>query len=440
VNSLQSKIESRTAKVGVVGLGYVGLAAAAAFAGAGFHVRGVEKRADRVEKINSGGCPIESSEPGLPELIAEVTRAGRFIATADYGELRDADVVLVCVDTPVAKDNRPRFEPLRSACRQLGRVMKPGVLVIVESTVGPGVTLGLVGPMLETHSERKLHTGFLLGHCPERVMTGKLLQNLRDLPRVLGAETPETAAAMVALYKTVVTGELDVTDCISAELTKTAENTFRDVNIAFANELALICEAVGADFQRVRELLNKSPGRNMLIAGAGVGGHCIPKDPWLLVHGPDAEKRPLITTARKVNDAMPLHVARLVENALDELGLTVSGSKLAVLGYAYLENTDDPRNSPSETLIGHLENWGAKCVVHDPWIRPHNADLWDVVRGANAAILMVAHDEYKGLDLQRLRRELKTPILVDGRHLVPTHRAEELGFVFRGLGRGKAPA
>jgi UDP-N-acetyl-D-mannosaminuronic acid dehydrogenase len=437
MKELLSQIEQKKATVGVIGLGYVGISVASALAGADFRVIGIELKADRVALINAGKCPIEGIEPGLPELIASVTKSGKLTATQDYGALREADVILIDVETPVASDNRPRFEALRSACRALGRVMKDGALVIIESTVAPGTTMGLVAPLLEKHSERKLNTGFFLGHCPERVMPGKLLKNLKELSRVCGGSTPETARAMVALYKHIVQGDLDAADCITAELTKTAENAFRDVNIAFANELGLICEAVGADFRRVRGLVNKSPGRNMLLAGAGVGGHCIPKDPWLLVHGINPEKTPLMATARAVNDSMPLHVARLLEDAMDEIGISVHGSRIAVLGYAYLENTDDVRNSPSQTLIDHLTDWGAECVIHDPWLPEHNHDLWKTVSGAHAAVIMVAHSAYDSLDLARLQNELKAPVLVDGRHMVEADAAVKAGLVFRGLGRGK---
>jgi UDP-N-acetyl-D-mannosaminuronic acid dehydrogenase len=316
-------------------------------------------------------------------------------------------------------------------------VMKPGALVIIESTIAPGTTSRVVAPILEKASGRKVNEGFYLGHCPERVMPGKLLKNLRELSRVCGGSSPETSDAMVALYRNVVQGKLSKSDCVTAELVKTAENTYRDVNIAFANELGLICEAVGADFRRVRELVNESPHRDVHLAGAGVGGHCIPKDPWLLVHGIEDFEPKLIAAARARNESMPLHMARLVEDALEEVGTGVYGAKLAVLGFAYLENSDDTRNSPSEALIAHLVDWGAKVVVHDPWVPPYNGDLWETIKGADAAIVMVAHEAYLKLDLARLNSVLKTPVLVDGRHVVETEAAQKAGFVFRGVGRGK---
>jgi UDP-N-acetyl-D-mannosaminuronic acid dehydrogenase len=268
-------------------------------------------------------------------------------------------------------------------------------------------------------------------------MPGKLLKNLRELSRVCGGSTPETSETMVALYRTVVDGTLNRSDCTTAELVKTAENTYRDVNIAFANELGLICEAVGADFRRVRELVNESPHRDVHLAGAGVGGHCIPKDPWLLVHGIEDFEPKLIAAARARNDSMPLHMARLVEDALEEVGTGIYGATLAILGFAYLENSDDTRNSPSEALIAHLVDWGAKVLVHDPWVPPHNGELWATIAGADAAIIMVAHEAYRDLDLLRLKAVLKTPVLVDGRHVVETDAAQAAGFTFRGVGRGK---
>jgi len=436
MQDLIKRIESKQATIGVIGLGYVGISVASALAGAGFRVIGVDIKADRVTKINAGECPIEGIEPGLPELIAGVTKSKKLVATTDYAPLGEADVVLIDVDTPVASDHRARFTALRAACRDLRNVLKKGALVIVESTIAPGTCADVVAPILEGAGDRKLNKDFYLGHCPERVMPGKLLKNLRELSRVCGGASHETSDAMVALYRTIVEGRLDKSDCVTAELVKTAENTYRDVNIAFANELGLICEAVGADFRRVRELVNESPGRDVLLAGAGVGGHCIPKDPWLLVHGVPGFEPRLIMAARAVNDEMPLHMARLVEDGLDSLGVPVHGAKIAVLGYAYLENSDDTRNSPSEALIEHLKDWGAKVDVHDPWVPEYATDMWKVVEGADACVVMVRHEAYLGLDLPKLKGLLRHPVLVDGRHVVPTEAALSAGLTFRGLGRG----
>jgi UDP-N-acetyl-D-mannosaminuronic acid dehydrogenase len=251
--------------------------------------------------------------------------------------------------------------------------------------------------------------------------------------------SPKAAELAVALYRHVVQADLDVTDCLTAELVKTAENAYRDVQIAFANEVALLCESLGADVWRVRELANKSPGRNMLLPGAGVGGHCLPKDSWLLIaNGGDGFQPWLIPAARAVNDSMPLHVAELVRLALAAAGVELAGARVTVLGYAYLENADDARNSPSAVLVEHLRAAGAEVRVHDPWIPAYNGDLTQAVAGSDAVVLMVAHDAYRSLDLGDLRRLMRTPVLVDGRKVFVPEQVEAAGFRFYRVGVGRS--
>ena len=418
------RIENRTASIGVVGLGYVGLPVAAVLAEAGFRVHGLERNAARAAAIHAGRSPIEGEEPGLAELVASVVASGNLSAGTDPAALAGADIVLIDVETPLESDRAPRYEALRGACAALGPVLRPGALVIVESTVSPGTTLHVVRPALEAAGAR----GFHLGHCPERVMPGKLLSNMRTVSRVCGGETPAVAQIMVALYRTIVRAEVDAADCVTAELVKTAENAYRDVNIAFANELALVCESSGAHFGRVRELVNKSPGRNVLLAGAGVGGHCIPKDSWLLVHGTSDAR--LVPAARAVNDGMPAHVASLVLRGLAAHGRTLEGSRIAVMGLTYLENSDDTRNSPSDALVALLG--AAHVVAHDPWVT--GGDWRDVVRGVDVVVLMVAHDAYRAIDVAELVSLLRTPVLVDGRRCFDLERARAVGLTLLGVG------
>ncbi|MBV9121169.1 MAG: nucleotide sugar dehydrogenase, partial [Chloroflexi bacterium] len=236
---LDPLISSGEAQIGVIGLGYVGLPVACVLASKGYRVVGVELRADRVDTINSGASPIEGDEPGLAELLADVVHAGRLRATCSAGELSGADIVLINVETPVDdQDHRPHYEALQQACRSLGAVLRRGALVIVESTIAPGTMDNVVRPILEEVSGFRAGEDFLLGHCPERVMPGKLLANLRQMSRICGGGTAEAAQVMLALYRHWVEADLDAADCVSAEIVKTAENAYRDVNIAFANELA----------------------------------------------------------------------------------------------------------------------------------------------------------------------------------------------------------
>jgi UDP-N-acetyl-D-mannosaminuronic acid dehydrogenase len=433
-------IETRRAHLVVVGLGYVGLPVAARFAQVGFEVTGLDVDAGKVATVNAGVCPIEGQEPGLSDLVAEVIVSGRLCATTDYAVCREADVVLIAVETPIDSVRQPRYRALRAALRSLEPHLKPGALVIIESTVAPGTMDRLVRPALEAQGRRRVGVDFHLVHCPERVMPGALLANLTRMSRVVGGNSPQAAKLAQLLYRCIVEAELDLTDCVTAELVKTAENAYRDVQIAFANELALICEHVEADVWQVRELVNKSPGRNVLLPGAGVGGHCIPKDPWLLAYGAsDVVKARLIPAAREVNDYMPLHVAELTLEALEEVGVEVENARVAVLGYAYLENSDDTRNAPSIDLVNRLEELGARVCVHDPYVAEYRGELAERVRGCDAAVVMVRHDVYRRVELGQLKEWLASPgrpVLVDGRHVFDRDEAQAAGFVFRGVGMG----
>lgn len=434
---LRGRIERREVRVAFVGLGYVGLPAACLFADAGLRVLGVDRKADRVQAIADGRSPIEGDEPELGAILARVVESGALVVTTDTAALSTCDVVIVCVDTPVEGDHVPRYEALQAAMRAIGAVLAEGALVIIESTVSPGTCAKKVALWLEAATGGVLGERFHLGHCPERVMPGRLVANMRDMPRVAGGSSPEVAEVMRLLYAFVVRADVDATDLTTAELVKTGENAFRDVQIAFANQLARVCEDAGADFLEVRRLVNRSPGRNVLLAGAGVGGHCIPKDPWLLAGGTSAEL-PLIAAARAVNDAMPAHVGELAEQALTEVGRALAGAVVAVLGQAYLEGSDDDRNSPTDALRAWLTERGASVRVHDPFVAGFDRDLAAVAAGADALVVMVAHPEYRALDLARLAATMRTRVLVDGRRVIDLAAARAAGLTTRAIGLGRA--
>jgi UDP-N-acetyl-D-mannosaminuronic acid dehydrogenase len=436
-SQLEKQIASKNARLAVIGLGYVGLPVAAMFAEKGFDVLGMELREERVNMINSGKSPIEGDEPGLEDLLQKVVGGKKMRASTNYEDLRDRDIILIDVETPVDETHMPRYAALKSACTNLSTVLKPGALVIIESTIAPGTIKRTVLPILEKNG-LKLGQDFLLGNCPERVMPGKLLINLKLMSRVCGGDSPDTAAVMISLYRHIVEADLDPADWATAELVKTVENSYRDVQIAFANEVALICEQAGADVFRVRELVNKSPFRQMHIPGAGVGGHCIPKDPWLLAYGVEGSDVPLrlIPAARAINDQMPIHMVKLLEKALARHNKSMKDAKILVLGYAYLENSDDTRNSPSATLVGGLDALGAEVVIHDPFVNEYNGDIFIKAGSCDAVVLMVRHDAYLNLDLATLKSKLRLPILVDGRHVFDAKKAREMGYDFIGIGLG----
>jgi UDP-N-acetyl-D-mannosaminuronic acid dehydrogenase len=434
--NLEQAIREAKATVAVIGLGHVGLPVACAVAQSGFTVWGVERDPIKREQIAQGLCPISGDEPGLAAMLKEVIESRALRIAGDPSECGPVDVFLIAVETPIDPVSRaPAYQALRAALTALGPHLRPGALVVVESTIAPGTMQTLVRPTLEAISGLRAGGEIRLAYCPERVMPGKLLANLRTCNRVIGGLTPQAAQLARELYRHFVQGDLDLTDALTAELVKTTENAYRDVQIAFANEIALLCENVGADVYRVRELVNKSPFRAMHLPGAGVGGHCTPKDPWLLLHGTRGESEAqLIPTARWINDRMPLHVADLAAQALTQSGKSVAGARVAVLGYAYLENAADARNSPTIPLVSRLEGLGAIAAVHDPYFPEYNLPLEQVLLGSDCVILMVAHQEYRHLDLEALKALLATPILIDGRNVFDKHEARQLGFFYAGVG------
>ena len=447
-------------KIVVVGMGYVGIPVAALLADVrGFNVVGVQRRSKRsgwkIEYLNEGKNPIRGDEPGLSELIARVVKKGTFSVSEDISECKNADAVLIDVQTPTDSDRIPRYESLKEVSAQVGKHIRHGTVVIIESTVAPGTTENVVKPILEKSSGMKAGKDFSLAFCYERVMLGRLLKNITELPRIIGGIDEKSTHRAMELYRHIVKAKFCPTDTLTAEMAKVVENSYRDVNIAFSNEVALICESLGIDAYEVRELVNtlpndptnsaSNPVRNMHFPGAGVGGHCLPKDPWLLKYGLDTYGKfkyspKIIMASRKLNDSMPIHVADLTEEALAKHNKKIRGSKIAVLGVAFLENSDDTRNTPTTALYNELIKRGAQPVMHDPLVRdfdfPFTKELDKALTGADAVILLTKHKEYQNIDLNGLATKLATPILIDGRNMFSEDAAIKAGLTYRGVGKG----
>ncbi len=416
LNLLKEKIENHIARIAVIGMGYVGFPLALTLADVGFDVVGVDVKEERVRSINKSENPIGGVEPDLQDLLDRTVQAGTFHATIDYEDIKDREIVFINVETPIDEYNKPNYTALRSALRSLGKVLLDGALVIIESTIAPGTMQKVVLPELMKSSKGTLNKNFYLGNCPERVMPGKLLKNIRTMDRVVGGADEETSHTMALLYQQFVDAELDEVDWITAELVKTVENTYRDVQIAFANEVALLCEELGADVWRVRELVNKTPFRDLHKPGAGVGGHCIPKDPWLLANSVSNKKElRLIPTARVINDAMPRHMFDMLKVGLQRAGQELSTAKILILGYAYLENSDDDRNSPTADLVEIMEDNSINYRIHDPHIDVYKGDVYQMVDGCDALVVMTAHQEYVRLDLEMVLQAMRTKVIIDGR-------------------------
>ncbi len=438
-------------KVAVIGMGYVGIPVAAIIADSGINTIGLDIDEKKVESLKNGNYPIEGFEPGIKELIEKVVENGTLHSTTDYNLARDSDVWIVCVQTPFDVEKMiPNFTALRSSIKAIGSVMKRGCVVIVESTIPPGTMNGEVKEWLEEESEMTAGLDFGLGHCPERVMPGKLIENLTSYGRALGGIGENTHDVMENIYSRVTTGKLTRVDLETAEVVKTFENTYRDAEIAIANDFAKYCDAVGVDFFEVRELVNSVEARNLHLPGGGVGGHCIPKDTWLLAHGSRNKYKPeFLIKSREVNDSMPKYVLKLVKNGLIRLGSYQPESdhqtrpKIGVLGLSYLEESDDIRNSPTISLLNEMEHLDWEIEVHDHYVDSCdgvtlNQNLSDVITNSDALIVMVSHNLYRELDLLEISKKMRTPFIVDARNVFDPNDLNLSGIHFSSIGRGSS--
>lgn len=438
--------QSRPQRLAVVGLGYVGTTVAVKFAEAGFDVVGIDIDRARCDAIGRGTYPLAGDEPGMADLLGRVVQLGRLRATPDFDSgTKDVDAFFVCVPTPFeAGWKEPNYTALRSALSEIGRRLRPGMMVIVESTLAPSTMERIVKPLLEQSSHLKAGAQFDLVHCPERVMPGHLLRNLSTLPRVIGGVTPASAERAKALYSRIVAADLDLCDLTTAEMVKTVENSYRYVQIAFANEVALLSERLNIDAFQVRALVNKSPERSMHVPGAGVGGPCVPKDTRLLAYAAGDSFVPhLLTAASRVNDFMPNHVAELACEGLRRLGRSPQGSRVLVLGASYLPETGELRDSPVLPLIEALKSTKIDLLLHDPLAQgtlggvPVERELpEESLRNIDAVVLATAHGTYRQIDLARWAKQMRTRLLVDGRNFWPRAEAERHGFLYLGVGHG----
>jgi len=308
--------------------------------------------------------------------------------------------------------------------------------------VPPGTTKNLVARILEERSGLKCGEDFWLVNCPERIAPGKTIREFVENVRIVGGYNSESSEIAVKLFEAVTNREILTTDCTSAELAKLAENAFRDVNIAFANELALICEQIGADVIEVTKLANTHPRVNIHKPGCGVGGPCLPKDPYLLLH-PVKEKNfksGVIEPSRKLNDYMSKHTVEVVVKALRKLGKDVSESKVTVLGVAYKGEVDETRNSPAERIVRGLMDLGSEVVVYDPYCEEsfgagRAKNLHEAVRGADCIVIVTDHKMFRELKLGKIKALMnENPVLIDGRRIVHPIEAKNQGFMYLGIG------
>ena len=443
----------------VVGMGYVGIPMAALLADVDdFYVTGIQRRSQRsgwkIDYLNAGKNPFEGDEPGLDELIARVVKNKKFYVTDNYDACDNADFILIDVQTPVDDHKIPRYESLKDVSKLVAPHMKKGVVVIIESTVAPGTTDNIVQPILEKNSNMKRREDFYLVFSFERVMPGKLIEYITDFPRVIGGGCKEANERAKFLYGKVVKKELQVTDTLTAELTKCIENTYRDVNIAFSNEMALVAEDFNRNIFEIIKLINYRHDRMMHLPGSGVGGHCLTKDPWLLVYGHETytnkkhfDKVKILPYGRNLNDWMPEHMVELMEEALKEAN-KYDNIKIALMGVAYKADCDDTRNTPTENIVHILKaryhSHNITYIAHDPWVKDKDYNLTELtddldkaISNADVLIFATNHKQYYSINLDELKRKMKAnPIIIDGRNIFDAKNLRTNGIIYRKIGEG----
>jgi len=441
LEKLLENIQNRSLHIAVLGAGYVGLPTAALFADAGFHTTIVDLKPKNVKAVNSGKAPI--NEPGLNELISRTVQAGRLKAILNSAEaLPQSGALIISVQTPINRRRKPNLSFLTKALEDVGKTLRERMLLVISSTLPPGTMLGMVKPKLESLSGLEAESQLYLAYVPERIAPGKALKEFVESPRLVGGIGPNSTKIAAELFRTVCKKVIE-TDATAAEIAKLAENTFRDINIAFANQLALICEQHGVDAKEAIKLANTHPRVNIHTPGPGVGGPCLPKDPYLLTYKTSLKTQNLIKTARKINDYMPKHIVKLILQALKNTGKDIKKSKIAILGTAYKVDVDDSRGSPSKPIIKELIRLGAKVIAYDPHCSEtfgaqKAKSLKNTVEKADCTIIVTDHKEFKKLNLQEIKTLMNDkPAIIDGRRIINPHEAEKLGFIYYGIGYGK---
>lgn len=429
---LTRKEENKMTKsICVVGLGYIGLPTAVMFANHGVKVHGVDVNPAAVKSIQEKHLHIE--ENGLQERLDKAVDDGFLTASTTPQE---ADVFIVAVPSPINPDNTANLEYVRQATASIVPYVKEGNLVILESTVPPKTVEHVMLPELEK-------TGLTIGeqlyvaHSPERVIPGRIFEELTNNDRIVGGVNAKSAELTKELYETFVQGTIHLTDATTAELVKVMENTYRDVNIAFANELAKMADTLDVNIWEAIKFANYHPRVNVHFPGPGVGGHCIAVDPWFLVElGGEAAQ--LIHLSRNTNDSMPSYTAARTQAILN--AAKIAGGKVAVFGLAFKGNVDDMRESPSTIVIDELQKLGLEVISYDPHIKENKhatqtQDINEAVAEANIIVVLTDHNEFKELAPQQLVP--KNKIIFDTKNCLSRDKWQQAGYEFHLLGDAK---
>jgi len=448
-DELIQSIQSGKLKVCVIGIGRIGLPTALSFANSGLPTIGLDVNTELVDSINSGLFPLKD-EPGYDVLFEKVIKNGKFHATTDIKKAVPlSDVIILSLPTPMDENNIPNYSALRSVASQLHEYLTAGSIVIVESTIEPGFVENELISIIEGKNNR-LSAGknFGIGVCPETANPGQIMNDFNKLPRLVGAIDGKTANTITKIYGHVFTVELiAMTDCKTANAVKLTTNVFRDINIAFVNELALLFEKLGIDTLEVLKAAKTKYNFQIHYPGAGVGGPCLPVNSYQILNSAKSigmNDFKIVKAARQINEKMPLHVVELLLDAFGEAKKDIANSKVLVLGVTYKPNVKDIQLSPVEDIIKKLLELNVDVKIYDPYFKSETIfgiktenDFVEAIDQVDAIILATAHQEFHDLEPTFLAPRMKTPIVIDSRGVMDPYLSKKAGLIFRGLGRGK---
>lgn len=451
-SSLEKKISSGNLSISIVGFGYIGSVIGAVLADQGYRVFGVDVRKTLVDEVNNGTISI--NEPGLSELIHKTVIEKKLSASTDFAVLAESDVIVVTVGTPLGENFDPDTKEITSAINSMAPHLKPGHLIILKSTVPPGTTEKLVGEKIRELKGKDFP--FFLAFCPERLAEGVAIKEFRSIPVVIGGVDPASAQLSDQFWKkTMCLETIKVDHAQSAEMVKLSDNLWIDLNVALANEIALICQKLGCDALEVIKAANSLPkGQhhvNILAPSVGVGGYCLTKDPWFVHHlggqlGIDIKTA---VASRNVNDAMPARCFERIEDHLTKIGKRWSQVKVGVLGIAFKNNTGDCRYTPTKQIIQKFEASGCQLEICDPWVNDHdaktvttkklNTSIEQVMAKSDVLVFLTGHDQFKQIGVEQISSTLNPKaIIFDGRNFMTkdfVQKLKEHGFEYLGVGR-----
>ena len=446
LEDVKKSLNLRTLRVCVVGIGRIGLPTALSFAKSGLQTIGVDINENLVSTINSGVFPLKD-EPGYEEIFNDVIKNKMFSATTKIEDaIPNSDLILLSLPTPMDKNNVPDYSALTDSASKLSNFLSPNSLIIVESTVEPGFIEDEMVPIISKSDQLKIGENFFIGVCPENANPGEILHDFTNLPRLVGSINKQTTEIITFIYDFVFAVELVIMpDCKTANAVKLTTNVFRDINIAFINELSLMFEKLGIDTLKVLEAAKKKYNFQIHYPGAGVGGPCLPINSYQLLNAArrSGVNLSMIEYSRQINEKMPEHVIKLTLDAFKECKKPIQNNDILILGVSYKPDVKDIQLTPAKHIIKKLQDLGANIHIYDPYFSSSQVfginveeNLDAVISKVDASIIITAHKEFRNISLPVFNK-MKSPILVDTRGIIDPMDAKQAKLIFRGLGRGK---